>query len=179
MSTHFDSLDYLQQGPARQRAAYVTLTSHRVMEVLKAYDPILVGTVPIGIDLESSDLDVICCFADRQAFLEAVTAGFQHAAGFSIRTHMHQGTWSVIANFRLDDFDIEVFGQAIPTRRQLGYRHMLVEHRLLLQHGESFRQNILALKRQGLKTEPAFAVALGLEGDPYMALLQYEEVPGP
>ena len=174
MSTHFDSLDYLQLGTHRQRAAFGTLTSHRVMEVLLAYDPILVGTVPIGIDLEGSDLDVICCFGDRQAFLEAVIAGFQNAAGFSIRTHMHQGTWSVIANFRLDDFDIEVFGQAIPTRRQLGYRHMLIEHRLLLQHGEPFRQNILALKRQGLKTEPAFAVALGLEGDPYMALLELE-----
>jgi Domain of unknown function (DUF4269) len=174
MSTHFDSLDYLQLGTSRQRAAFSTLTSHRVMEVLQAYDPILVGTVPICIDLEHSDLDVICCFGDRQTFSEAVTAGFQHAAGFSIRTHMHQGTWSVIANFRLDDFDIEIFGQAIPTRRQLGYRHMLVEHRLLLQHGEPFRQNILALKRQGLKTEPAFAVALGLESDPYVALLQYE-----
>lgn len=174
MSTHFDSLDYLQQGTPRQRAAFATLTSHRVMQVLKAYDPLLVGTVPICIDLKHSDLDVICCFSDHQAFLEGVTAGFQHAAGFSIQTHMHQGTWSVIANFRLDDFDIEVFGQAIPTRRQLGYRHMLVEHRLLLQHGEPFRQNILALKRQGLKTEPAFAVALGLEGDPYMALLELE-----
>ena len=51
---------------------------------------------------------------------------------------------------------------------------MLVEDKLLAQHGEAFRQQIVSLKRQGYKTEPAFALALGLEGDPYLALLTLE-----
>ncbi len=39
---------------------------------------------------------------------------------------------------------------------------------------KAFRQEIIALKKQGYKTEPAFAMALGLKGDPYYKeLLNY------
>jgi hypothetical protein len=72
------------------------------------------------------------------------------------------------------DFEIELFGQQVPTTKQMAYRHLIVEHNLLLQHGEIFRQLIIELKKQGCKTEPAFAIALGLKGDPYMELLKFE-----
>lgn len=49
---------------------------------------------------------------------------------------------------------------------------MLVEYKLLQQHGEDFRQQVVALKKAGIKTEPAFAKLLQLPGDPYEALLQ-------
>jgi hypothetical protein len=74
----------------------------------------------------------------------------------------------------LDGFEIEIFGQSIPTRQQFAYRHLIVEHNLLNRHGEKFRQRIIELKRQGWKTEPAFASALGLTGDPYTELLKFE-----
>ena len=51
---------------------------------------------------------------------------------------------------------------------------MLIEHRLLQERGEAFRRAIITLKQRGYKTEPAFAKALGLKGDPYLALLPYE-----
>jgi len=51
---------------------------------------------------------------------------------------------------------------------------MLILHRLLQERGEAFRREIIALKQRAYKTEPAFAKALGLEGDPYLALLRYE-----
>lgn len=80
----------------------------------------------------------------------------------------------MVASFQLDDFSIELFGQNIPTRQQPGYRHMLVEYRLLQDYGEDFRQQIIQLKQQGIKTEPAFAQVLGLPGNPYEALLLFE-----
>lgn len=175
MSRHLDSLDHLQHGSPRQQQAYATLTRHRVLELLQPYDPILVGTLPIGIDIASSDLDVICCCAEPAAFVQVLHMHFGHAPGWQVRTVDQRGAWAVIANFSLDGFEVEVFAQAIPTRMQLGYRHMVVEHRLLQQHGAAFRAQIIALKQQGLKTEPAFAKALGLAGDPYLALLQLEE----
>jgi hypothetical protein len=49
---------------------------------------------------------------------------------------------------------------------------MIIEHRVLIEKGEKFRQEIIKLKRQGLKTEPAFAKLLGLDGNPYEALLK-------
>lgn len=74
----------------------------------------------------------------------------------------------------MDGFEIEIFGQTIPTKQQFAYRHMMVEHNLLNKYGEVFRQQIIELKRQGHKTEPAFAIALNLTGDPYMELLKFE-----
>lgn len=174
MSSHLDQLDHLQHGSSRQRQAYATLRAHRVMELLHPYDPILVGTIPIGIDIASSDLDIICCCADPEAFAQALHAHFGHAPGWRMRTRDQGGAWAVIANFHLDGFEVEVFAQDIPTRMQLGYRHMVVEHRLLAQHGAAFRAQIITLKEQGIKTEPAFAMVLGLAGDPYLALLAFE-----
>lgn len=58
--------------------------------------------------------------------------------------------------------------------QQFAYRHLIIEYNLLNQYGEKFRQQIIELKRQGHKTEPAFGLALGLTGDPYMELLKFE-----
>ncbi|HRF37192.1 MAG TPA: DUF4269 domain-containing protein, partial [Saprospiraceae bacterium] len=59
-------------------------------------------------------------------------------------------------------------------RLQNAYRHLLIEARLLEERGPEFRQQIIELKQQGVKTEPAFARLLGLEGDAYEALLRLE-----
>ncbi len=59
----------------------------------------------------------------------------------------------------------------------MAYRHMIIEYRILLEKGEAFRQSIVELKRQGMQTEPAFALLLGLKGDPYTELLNvYKEL---
>ena len=51
---------------------------------------------------------------------------------------------------------------------------MIIEYDLLNKYGETFRQQIIQLKRKGYKTEPAFCKALGIEGNPYLELLKYE-----
>ncbi len=50
---------------------------------------------------------------------------------------------------------------------------MIIEHEILNRRGESFRQQIIDLKRQGYKTEPAFGIAFGLVENPYEELLIY------
>jgi hypothetical protein len=56
----FTTIDYLKNGNAKQRRAYEVLTKHKLFEKLKYYPPILAGTIPIEIDIEGSDLDIIC-----------------------------------------------------------------------------------------------------------------------
>ena len=43
-------------------------------------------------------------------------------------------------------------GQDIPTSHQNGYRHMVIEHRILKLMGSTFRNNVIQYKKQGLKT---------------------------
>ena len=47
---------------------------------------------------------------------------------------------------------------------------------MLRQFGEPFRQQIIELKEQGHKTEPAFGIVLGLTTDPYIELLKFETI---
>jgi hypothetical protein len=171
---NFDNIEYLQHGNDRQRQAYSILTNNQILPRLKQFNPVLVGTIPINIDIENSDLDIICCFADKQEFQKSIVYNFSNERSFTIREQSSLDTLAIVANFFLDDFEIEVFGQSIPTKQQFAYRHLIVEYNLLNRHGEKFRQQIIKLKRQGHKTEPAFALALGLTGNPYSELLKFE-----
>lgn len=172
MSEKFDNIEYLKFGTERQKQAFFLLTEHEILSKLKAYSPILVGTIPINIDIENSDLDIICYWKDKDKFINTLKEAFRDQQDFKINENSLNN--SVIANFVLYDFEIEVFGQNIPTKEQFAYRHMIIENELLEKNGIDFRNQIIELKKQGYKTEPAFAVALELTGNPYIELLKFE-----
>ncbi len=167
-----DTIDYLKNGTPRQKAAY-TLLSKIILKPLEAFTPILAGTIPLNIDIASSDLDILCCWTDKAIFRESVFNAFSKYTDFSIREIEMHGNDTVIANFYIDNFEVEIFGQEIPVKQQNGYRHMIIEHAVLEREGDDFRKKIIHLKQAGYKTEPAFAKLLGLQGDPYQALLDY------
>ncbi|WP_447637601.1 DUF4269 domain-containing protein [Flavobacterium microcysteis] len=170
----FLTIEYLKSGNSRQHEAYQTLTQHTVLEKLSGYSPVLVGTIPICIDIPSSDLDIACYWTDKVSFYNQVKINFGKETGFQISETVINGRETIISSFILDNFEIEIFGQDIPVEKQYGYRHMLIEHKVLEQQGESFREKIRKLKEQGYKTEPAFALLLDLNGNPYEALLELE-----
>ncbi|WP_435404568.1 DUF4269 domain-containing protein [Mucilaginibacter aquaedulcis] len=174
----FENLQYLINGTSRQQAAYHLLSKHKLMETLQAFDPVLAGTIPINIDIENSDLDIICCFTDKYNFKMVATKAFGGFEDFELADTLINGQETVIINFIIEGWPVEVFGQYVPSRQQYAYRHMLMEHQLLQHYGEAFRQQIITLKKQGYKTEPAFAKALGLSGNPYQALLNPELLSG-
>ena len=171
---NFKDLSYLQSGNSRQRAAFTVLTQHKVLENLAEFDPILVGTIPINIDVENSDLDIVCYWKDKSDFIEKVKQLFEKKDRFSIREDLINNQESVIANFFIDAFEIEIFGQNTSTELQNGYRHMLIEHQILNSKDENFRLEIIKLKENGIKTEPAFGLLLGLKGNVYEELLDYK-----
>jgi len=169
---NFHDISYLQLGNERQQRVYQVLTHNKVLEKLACYRPILVGTIPINIDIENSDLDIICEVSDKNEFIDKLNVLFGSEKNFTI--HESPKFDAIKANLIIDGFEIEIFGQNAPATRQNAYRHMLIEHKLLLAKGEKFRQDIIDLKKQGYKTEPAFAKLLGLEGNPYEELLKLE-----
>ncbi|RZJ72308.1 DUF4269 domain-containing protein [Flavobacterium sp.] len=170
----FLDIGYLETGSESQRKAFTVLSESRVLERLCEFDPVLIGTFPIGIAVESSDLDVACHFGDKSEFILKLQSEFSDFAQFGIRDFVLDGLETVVCNFVFSGFEFEIFGQPIAVTSQMGYRHMVVEHRILLEKGEDFRNEIIGLKNSGLKTEPAFAVLLGILGDPYLGLLDFE-----
>ena len=167
---NFLDISYLQFGNEKQVKAYQVLMDNKILEKLAFYHPILVGTIPINIDIESSDLDIICEVYDNDEFINRLMATFGPEKDFSVTESIKFNATK--ATFKIEDFEIEIFGQNRPTMQQNAYRHMLIEYRLLLEKGEVFRQEIISLKKQGYKTEPAFAKLLGIEGNAYEALLK-------
>ncbi|MGE6353158.1 DUF4269 domain-containing protein [Flavobacterium sp. NPDC079362] len=170
----FCSIEYLKNGNQKQIKAFDILTQHKVLLNLVEFDPILVGTIPINIDIENSDLDIICHWKNKNDFTAKLNSFFGKETDFTIREISINEKESVIANFKIDGFEIEVFGQNVPAKSQNGYKHMIIEHEILQSHDENFRLEIIRLKQNGYKTEPAFSHLLGLKGDPYLALLEYK-----
>ena len=175
MAIDFTNIEYLREGNYRQQSAYLELTDLSIFEKLKAYKPILTGTIPIGIDLPESDLDIICECSNHNEFTETISSLYSSKNNFEIRTSIWNGLKSTIVTFQSGEFEIEIFGQDCPTKNQNAYKHMIIEHQILNLKDYEFRTKIMELKRKGLKTEPAFAKLLGLSGNPYGELLKLEK----
>ena len=171
----FDTLDYLKAGNELQRRSYDVLTTHTVLDKLAGFTPVLVGTIPIDIAIASSDLDIVCCWNVKEDFIETLKHGFSGYQDFSCQELDNGAMEAIVANFNIDGIAIEIFGQNIPTREQNGYRHMIIEYQILQEKGSAFRDKIIDLKSTGMKTEPAFAKLLHIEGDPYLGLLNYKK----
>lgn len=171
MTMDFLDISYLAGGGERQRHCFDVLTRIGIMETLKPYNPVLAGSIPIGIDIPLSDLDIICQVSDMKAFADFMQENFHRYEDFNIRS-LDEG--AIVCGFFEDGEEIEVYGSPVPPVRTNGYRHMLTEFRLLNILGPAFKEEIVSLKQQGMRTEPAFAWLLGLQGDPYTAVRNLE-----
>lgn len=169
---NFLKIGYLKTGNHKQQKVYQVLVDNHVLEKLSNFAPILVGTIPINIDIASSDLDIICYVLEKETFVDTLNNNFGKEKSFIISEN--QVLNSIKANFFIDKFEFEIFGQNIETTQQNAYQHMIIGYKILLEKGEKFRQEIIKLKEEGIKTEPAFAKLLGLEGNPYEELLKFD-----
>jgi hypothetical protein len=176
MLPDWQAIEYLQAGSTAQQAAYYTLQRHAILPLLQAYKPVLVGTFPLDIAIASSDLDIICEVYDFLAFGQLIAQHFGNCPAYASRQLQLGGLPSLVISFCLDEMEIELFGQPLAPEQQNGYRHLVIEARLLALGGPVFKENIIRLKTQGLKTEPSFATLLALPGDAYQALLRLESV---
>lgn len=137
------------------------------------FDPHVAGTVPLALDLPTSDIDILCHAPDPHAFTATVWAAFSDFAGFAIWQWIGADR-PVVASFEAEGWAFELFGQVRPVTEQVGWRHFLIEKRLLELGGGGFRAAIMNRRRSGMKTESAFAEVLNLSGNPYQALLDIE-----
>ncbi|WP_158932684.1 DUF4269 domain-containing protein [Acidisphaera sp. S103] len=140
-----------------RRSYEEALAERGVLEVLAPFDPRIAGTPPLGLDLPGSDVDVLCFAPDAHRFTDTVWHNFSTAPAFMAK-QLVRAPRPVVASFEV-----------------AGWRHFAIEQRLLALGGDDLPVAVLALRGRGMKTEPAFAAALGLRGDPYLVLLDLGE----
>lgn len=171
----FEHIVYLQHGSAIQQRVFNLIQHKKILYHLKSIQPVIAGTIPLNLYIPGkSDVDILGYHDDLSGVEKILLKHFSRHTNFDVNIKPLRGEPSLISRFGIEGIPIEVFVQNIPVARQYGYRHLLVEHWLLQVHGEQLRQRILDHKQSGIKTEPAFALALDLPGDPYEALLEFE-----
>lgn len=173
MKECFTSLDYLNSGNMKQKIVFKVLNNINIFNTIEKYNPILVGTIPIGIDIDNSDLDIICEVYNLKEFEILMKDKFSNCNEFRINK-VNKETLTV--NFFIDNFEIEVYAENKKATEQNGYRHMIIENRVLELGGDLIRDKVIELKKCGLKTEPAFAKLLNLKGNSYDELLKLEKL---
>ncbi|MCD7973382.1 MAG: DUF4269 domain-containing protein [Candidatus Azobacteroides sp.] len=172
LSMHsWSTLDYLKTGDSLQQRSARLLEELDIFRILCEYDPLLVGTIPIGIYTDSSDLDIICHLREKKEFHKLIHNSFSSFASF----HFHMDDFSYVAGFIYKNMPVEIYAEPTETSKQKGFRHMIVENDILELADEKVKQNIIQLKKEGLKTEPAFGRLLNLK-KPYNQLLELGEL---
>ncbi|MUK87939.1 DUF4269 domain-containing protein [Ornithinibacillus sp. L9] len=155
-------------------------TSDRHLEIisdLSEYNPVLCGTFPIGIDVDGSDMDIILEVYDFNGFEEKVKVLYGDLEGFRIKRKTIRNQPIIKANFTDLGMEYELFGQRQPVEKQYAYLHMVIE-KVLLEEVPGLRKKVIQLKKQGIKTEPAFCEVLGIVGDPYEGLIEFGKKKG-
>lgn len=173
--TNWQNISYLRSGNDKQKSAFATLKKHHILEYLSPYNPVLVSTICVDLDIEGSDLDIICQHKRPDVFERHVKKRYETYPDFRqwVRKSDFEG---VVTCFHADDFEIEIFSSTLPVREQFAYRHLSMMDRILKTGGEDLRKKVKRLKMSGLKTEPSFAEILGLAGDPFTAFLELEKL---
>lgn len=161
--------------PRRRRAARSAASAVaelRLAETLTTFEPRVATTLGTGLETPKSDLDVVCRSSSAQAFHAAVSEAYDGSYALELGP-AELPTW---VRFRAaDGLRIELYADRPETSRQNAVVHARAHRRLLSRYGDRLRRRIRALKLAGLATEPAFALELGLAGDPYEALRRLGE----
>ena len=170
MTINFRNIDYLNSGNEVQKKAYRLLMDYQIINRLEDYSPIVVGTIPIQIDVDGSDVDIILCVDDFDALEEKLSLNFSQHAHFRLQRPADR---VIVCRFTIEEQLFEIYATDKATEIQNGYLQMLKEHEIIQLRGEEFAEQVRQLKRSGVKTEPAFCQLLGIEGDAYTELLKY------
>lgn len=153
------------------------LQRSQILKNYRAHHPLVAGTFPLGIATKDSDLDILMQAQDLDALAARLAQDYANSPSFQCVRATVDALPTLIVSFEFDNVPFEVFAQDRPSVTQRAYRHLLVEERLLKYGGHLLQEKVQRLREQGMKTEPAFATALGLSTDPYEALLSLQKSP--
>jgi predicted metalloenzyme YecM len=155
------------------KSVFSALMGSNILEILKDFSPQIVGTFPLGIYTENSDLDILLECYDLENLRNLIQDRMGYLENFEFNHIKIDDVDSLVINFIYKNVPIELFAQPIPTMKQKAFKHFQVEERILAQTNDLFKKKIFEIRNNGIKTEPAFAKALSIDKEPYLELLNY------
>lgn len=167
--------DYLRLGTPKQQELWEDLEKWKILKNLTGFKPTLAGTIPLGIDTESSDVDILAKYNLPSHFQKICYARFRNLPNYTFSEKTISLHVTLICRFSTKKFQYEIFAQSVEPTEQYAWIHMMVENRFLNFAVPSFREEIRNLKKNGIKTEHAFCQLLDLKGDPFKALLLWNQ----
>ncbi|SDZ84117.1 protein of unknown function [Thalassobacillus cyri] len=87
----FNLFDYMKKGNTKQKDAYKAINELGIFNSLKIYNPVLCGTIPIGIDLDNSDLDIIMNVRDLDLFEQKLKNLYRSTSSFNLKRTIIRG----------------------------------------------------------------------------------------
>lgn len=160
----------------RNYKVFSALKKLTILRSLNQFNPLVVGTFPLDLHTQESDVDIILSHHDLSELKTKIQNHFSNLDHFSIQEYLQNNEQIVVSNFTFENIQFELFAQKIQSVRQAANLHFLIEERLLKLGGKALKEKVLRARNSGDKTEPAFAKILQLNGDPYESLLKLQNM---
>jgi hypothetical protein len=106
----------MKKGTDRQQKAYAVIMELDILNDMNTYHPVLCGTLPIGIDITGSDLDIIMEVQELAPFEELIQTLYNKKDGFTIKRKTINGKEVVMANFTFSGFVLSLSCLDKPNR---------------------------------------------------------------
>lgn len=153
------------------KLVFNALEESKILKNFKKFTPFVAGTFPLGVHTHKSDIDVLMYAENLNELKDILHAEYGLLEGYISKTDIVDDLETLVVNFNLNKTPFEVFAQNRVVVKQKAYLHFQIEERLLKIGGSTLLRKIQDNRQKDLKTEPAFAQALKLEGDAYSELL--------
>lgn len=151
------------------------LKETNILNLLDDLNPLIINTFLLDISIASSDFDILIQYKDKEQYIKRMKTLFTNYPSFKIEEYQINHLSSILTSFSYNGLSFEIFAQEISPIKQNAYLHFLTEERLLKLGGNDFKEMVMKLRREGLKTEPAFATALKLKGDAFEEMLKLQK----
>lgn len=171
MKYNWKNIDYLKTGNTKQKKVYDIIVESKILKILEKFSPALVSTICVELDIDSSDLDIICSTDNLSKLEKVFINNFSNMEKFKIWYRTPENK-EIICSFIFKNFEFEIFGSLQSIEKQNAYKHLTIMKRLVDIGGGNFINPVREYKKAGLKTEPAIAKLLNLKGNPYEAVLK-------
>ncbi len=169
---YFIEREYQKSPTDVQKRALEGLSKLNLFHDLKEFKPVFAGTIPLDIDIQSSDINIICEVTEFIRYQTRLRECFERQKNFIITETYNAVARNSTCRFDAHTFRVEIHGEKKTIQKQNLFQYLIAEAKLLEIGGDAARAEIRRIKRNGHKTEPAFAEYFKIKGNAFDELVK-------